>query len=171
VIFVILLSTMMLPGVVTLIPTYIIFSKIGWVGTFRPLVIPTLAGSPFFIFLLRQFFMTIPMDLEDAALIDGCGRFRIWLSIMMPLAMPALATVSVFAFMGAWNDYMGPLIYLANRMQYTLSLGLQVFVSNHGAEWGMLMAASTMMVLPVIALFFFAQKSFIQGITMTGIKG
>lgn len=170
-IFVILLSTMMLPGVVTLIPTYIIFSKIGWVGTFRPLVVPTLVGSPFFIFLLRQFFMTIPMDLEDAALIDGCGRFRIWLSIMMPLAMPALATVSVFAFMGAWNDYMGPLIYLANRMQYTLSLGLQVFVSNHGAEWGMLMAASTMMVLPVIVLFFFAQKSFIQGITMTGIKG
>jgi len=170
-IFAILLSTMMLPGVVTLIPTYIIFSKLGWVGTFRPLVIPTLAGSPFFIFLMRQFFMTIPMDLEDAALIDGCGRFRIWLSIMVPLAKPALATVSVFAFMGAWNDYMGPLIYLANRLQYTLSLGLQVFVSNHGAEWGMLMAASTMMVLPVILLFFFAQKSFIQGITMTGIKG
>lgn len=170
-VFLILLSTMMLPGVVTLIPTYIVFSKIGWIGTFRPLVIPTLAGSPFFIFLLRQFFMTIPMDLEDAALIDGCGRFRIWISIMMPLATPALATVSVFAFMGAWNDYMGPLIYLSNKLQYTLSLGLQVFVRDHGSEWGMLMAASTMMITPVILVFFFAQKSFIQGITMTGIKG
>ena len=169
--FLILLSTMMLPGVVTLIPTYIIFSKIGWIGTFRPLVVPTLAGSPFFIFLMRQFFMTIPMDLEDAALIDGCGRFRIWISIMMPLATPALATVSVFAFMGAWNDYMRPLIYLSNKMQYTLSLGLQVFVRDHGSEWGMLMAASTMMIAPVIVIFFFAQKSFIQGITMTGIKG
>ena len=115
--------------------------------------------------------MTIPMDLEDAALIDGCGRFRIWISIMMPLATPALATVSVFAFMGAWNDYMRPLIYLSNKMQYTLSLGLQVFVRDHGSEWGMLMAASTMMIAPVIVIFFFAQKSFIQGITMTGIKG
>jgi multiple sugar transport system permease protein len=169
--FFILLSTMMLPGIVTLIPLYIIFAKIGWVGTLRPLVVPVLAGSPFFIFLLRQFFMTIPTELEDAALIDGCGRFRIWYSIMLPLAKPALATVAVFAFMGAWNDYMGPLIYLGNRDQYTLSLGLQVFVSLHGAEWGMLMAASTMMVLPVIVLFFFAQKNFIQGITMTGIKG
>jgi len=169
--FGVLLATMMLPGIVTLIPLYIIFSKIGWVGTFRPLVVPVLFGSPFYIFLLRQFFMTIPTELEDAALIDGCGRFRIWYSIMLPLAKPALATVAVFAFMGAWNDYMGPLIYLGNRDQYTLSLGLQVFVSNHGSEWGMLMAASTMMVLPVIMLFFFAQKSFIQGITMTGIKG
>ena len=169
--FGVLLATMMLPGIVTLIPLYIIFSKIGWVGTFRPLVVPVLFGSPFYIFLLRQFFMTIPTELEDAALIDGCGRFRIWYSIMLPLAKPALATVVVFAFMGAWNDYMGPLIYLGNRDQYTLSLGLQVFVSNHGSEWGMLMAASTMMVLPVIMLFFFAQKSFIQGITMTGIKG
>jgi multiple sugar transport system permease protein len=169
--FGVLLTTMMLPGIVTLIPLYIIFSKIGWVGTFRPLIIPVLLGSPFYIFLLRQFFMTIPTELEDAALIDGCGRFRIWYSIMLPLAKPALATVAVFAFMGAWNDYMGPLIYLGNRDQYTLSLGLQVFVSNHGSEWGMLMAASTMMVLPVIVLFFFAQKSFIQGITMTGIKG
>ncbi|MGI6379840.1 MAG: carbohydrate ABC transporter permease [Anaerolineae bacterium] len=169
--FGVLLATMMLPGIVTLIPLYIIFSKIGWVGTFRPLIVPVLLGSPFYIFLLRQFFMTIPTELEDAALIDGCGRFRIWYSIMLPLAKPALATVAVFAFMGAWNDYMGPLIYLGNRDQYTLSLGLQVFVSSHGSEWGMLMAASTMMVMPVIILFFFAQKSFIQGITMTGIKG
>jgi ABC-type glycerol-3-phosphate transport system permease component len=171
VIFMILLSTMMLPGVVQLIPTYILFAKLDWVGTFKPLMIPALTGSAFYIFLLRQFFMTIPMDLEDAALIDGCGRFRTWISIIVPLAKPALATVTVFAFMGGWNDYMGPLIYLSNKRQYTMSLGLQVFTRSYGSEWGMLMAASTMMVTPIIVLFFFAQKNFIQGITMTGMKG
>ena len=171
VIFMILLSTMMLPGVVRLIPTYILFAKLDWVGTFKPLTIPALAGSAFHIFLLRQFFSTIPMDLEDAAMIDGCNRLQTWFSIIMPLAKPALATVTVFAFMGAWNDYMGPLIYLSNKRQYTLSLGLQVFSRSYGAEWGMLMAASTMMVAPIIILFFFAQKNFVQGITMTGIKG
>jgi ABC-type glycerol-3-phosphate transport system permease component len=170
-IFMILLATMMLPGVVTLIPTYILFAKLDWVGTFKPLIVPALAGSPFFIFMLRQFYTTIPMDLEDAALIDGCSRLQIWFSIMMPLAKPALATVTVFAFMGAWNNYMGPLIYLNNKRQYTLSLGLQVFARSFGSEWGMLMAASTMVVTPVILLFFFAQKNFVQGITMTGIKG
>lgn len=171
VIFMLLLSTMMLPAVVTMIPTYIIFSKLGWVGTFKPLVIPQLAGSAFFIFLLRQFFMTIPRELEDAALIDGCSRLRIFASIIMPLAKPVLATVTIFAFMGSWNEYLGPLIYLGNQDQYTLSLGLQVFVQYHRAEWGLLMAASTMMVLPVILLFFFAQQHFVQGITLTGIKG
>jgi len=171
IIFMVLLSTMMLPVVVTLIPTYILFAKIGWVGTFKPLTIPALAGTPFFIFLLRQFFMTIPRELEDAALIDGCSRFRIFVTIIMPLAKPALATVTIFAFIGSWNNYIGPLIYLSNKDQYTLSLGLQVFVRDHGAEWGMLMAASTMMVAPVILVFFFAQKHFVQGITMSGLKG
>lgn len=170
-IFMLLLSTLMLPAVVTMIPTYIIFSKLGWVGTFKPLIIPPLAGSAFFIFLLRQFFMTIPRELEDAALIDGCSRLRIFVNIILPLAKPVLATVMVFAFMGSWNDYLGPLIYLGNQDQYTLSLGLQVFVQYHRAEWGLLMAASTMMVAPVILLFFFAQKHFVQGITLTGIKG
>jgi len=170
-IFMVLLSTMMLPGVVTLIPTYILFAKLNWVGTFLPLIIPPLAGSAFFIFLLRQFFMTIPMELEDAALIDGCNRPRTWFSIILPLAKPVLATVTVFAFMNSWNDYMGPLIYLSNKNQYTMSLGLQVFTSQHSTEWGLLMAASTMMVMPVILLFFFAQKNFVQGITMTGLKG
>jgi multiple sugar transport system permease protein len=130
-----------------------------------------LAGSAFFIFLLRQFFMTIPRELEDAALIDGCSRFRIFRSIILPLAKPVLATVTIFAFMGAWNDYLGPLIYLGNEDQYTLTLGLQAFVQYHRSEWGMLMAASTMMVLPVVLLFFFAQQHFVQGITLTGIKG
>ena len=169
--FMVLLSTMMLPGVVRLIPTYIIFAKLDWVGTFKPLIIPSLMGSPFYIFLLRQFFLTIPRDLEDAALIDGCSRFRTWVSIIVPLAKPALATVTVFAFMGGWNDYMGPLIYLNNKRQYTMSLGLQVFTRQHTSEWGMMMAASSMMVAPIILLFFFAQKNFVQGITMTGMKG
>jgi ABC-type glycerol-3-phosphate transport system permease component len=170
-IFMLLLSTLMVPSIVTLIPTYILFSKLGWVGTFKPLVIPPLAGSAFFIFLLRQFFLTLPRELEDAALIDGCSRLRIFSSIVLPLAKPVLATVTVFAFMNSWNEYLGPLIYLGNQDQYTLSLGLQVFVEYHRAEWGLLMAASTMVVTPVLLLFFFAQKHFVQGITLTGIKG
>jgi multiple sugar transport system permease protein len=170
-IFMVLLSTMMLPGAVRMIPTYILFAKLDWVGTFKPLTIPALTGSAFSIFMLRQFFMTIPMDLEDAAKIDGCSRLQTWFTIILPLAKPALATVTVFAFMAAWNDYMGPLIYLSNKRQYTLSLGLQVFSRSFGSEWGMLMAASTMMVAPIILLFFFAQKNFVQGITTTGLKG
>ncbi|MBV7338116.1 carbohydrate ABC transporter permease [Chloroflexi bacterium TSY] len=172
-IFMMVLSTMMLPAIVTMIPTYILFAKLGWIGTFRPLTIPPLAGSAFFVFLMRQFFMTIPRELEDAALIDGCSRVRIYTNIVLPLAKPVLATVTIFAFMGAWNEYLGPLIYLGNQEQYTLSLGLQVFISSQQrrAEWGMMMAASTMMVMPVIMLFFFAQKQFVQGITLTGIKG
>jgi multiple sugar transport system permease protein len=169
--FMVLLSTMMLPAVVTMIPTYLLFAQLGWVGTFRPLIIPPLAGSAFFIFLLRQFFLTIPRELEDAALIDGSSRLRIFTSIILPLAKPVLATVTIFAFMGSWNDYLGPLIYLGNRDQYTLSLGLQVFVQYNRTEWGLLMAASTMVVAPVILLFFFAQQHFVQGITLTGIKG
>jgi multiple sugar transport system permease protein len=171
VIFYLLLSTMMLPGVVTMIPTYIVFAKIGWVGTFKPLIVPALLGNAFYIFLMRQFFTTIPRDLEDAALVDGCSRLRIFWSLILPLAKPILATVTVLAFMGAWNDYMGPLIYLQEKSQYTLSLGLQVFVATHKTEYGLLMAASTMMVLPIILLFFFAQKQFVQGITLTGMKG
>lgn len=169
--FMLVLATLMLPSVVTLVPTYVLFAKLGWVGTFLPLVLPPLAGSAFYIFLLRQFFMTLPRELEEAALIDGCTRFRIYRSIVLPLAKPVLATVTIFAFMGAWNDYLGPLIYLGNKDQYTLSLGLQAFVQYHRAEWGMLMAASTLMVLPVILIFFFAQKNFVQGVTLTGIKG
>lgn len=171
IIFYMLLSTMMLPGVVTMIPTYIIFAKLGWVGTFKPLIVPALMGNAFFIFLMRQFFTTLPKDLEDAALVDGCSRFRIFWNLVLPLAKPILATVTVLAFMGTWNDYMGPLIYLQAKSQYTLSLGLQVFITAHRTEFGLLMAASTMMVMPVIILFFFAQKQFVQGITLTGMKG
>ena len=171
IIFMVLLSTMMLPGVVTLIPTYILFAKLGWIGSFKPLVVPVLFGNAFFIFLMRQFFSSLPRELEDAALIDGCGYLRIYWTLILPLAKPVIATVTIFAFMGAWNDYFGPLIYLANKSQYTLSLGLQVFAQQHSTEWGLLMAASTMMITPVILLFFFAQKQFVQGIMLTGMKG
>ncbi len=171
VIFMILLSTMMVPAFVTMIPTYILFAKLGWVGGFKPLTIPYLAGSAFFVFLLRQFFLTIPKDLEDAAFMDGSSRLRTYTHIVLPLAKPVLATVTIFAFMGSWNEYMGPLIYLSNKKQYVLSLGLQVFTQAYSQEWGLLMAASTMMVAPVILMFFLAQKHFVQGITMSGLKG
>ncbi len=171
VIFMVLLSTMMVPAFVTMIPTYILFAELGWVGGFKPLTIPYLAGSAFFVFLLRQFFLTIPRELEDAAFIDGAGRLHIYTHVVLPLAKPVLATVTIFAFMGSWNEYMGPLIYLSNKDQYVLSLGLQVFTQVNRQEWGLLMAASTMMVAPVILIFFLAQKHFVQGITMSGIKG
>jgi len=169
--FMIMLSTMMVPGMVRLIPTYIVFAKLDWINTFLPLTIPSLLGSAFYIFLLRQFFMTIPMELEDAALIDGCSRLGIWWRIMLPLAKPALATVTIFSFMGAWNDLLGPLIYLNDQHLYTLALGLQAFQYVHGGDWGLLMAAATMMIAPVVLLFFLAQKQFVQGIVLTGLKG
>ncbi len=171
VIFMILLSTMMVPAFVTMIPTYILFAELGWVGGFKPLTIPYLAGSAFFVFLLRQFFLTIPRELEDAAFMDGAGRLHIYTHVVLPLAKPVLATVTIFAFMSSWNEYMGPLIYLGHKDQYVLSLGLQVFTQVNRQEWGLLMAASTMMVAPVMLVFFLAQKHFVQGITMSGIKG
>ncbi len=170
IVFFILLSTLMLPSQVTMIPVFTIFKTFHWIDTIKPLVIPAFFGSAFFIFLLRQFFMTIPLELSDAAKIDGCSELDIYWRLILPLSKPALATVALFAFIGAWNDFLGPLIYLNDETKYTLSLGLQQFVSQHGAEWSMLMAASTVMTIPIIILFFFAQKTFIQGITLTGIK-
>jgi multiple sugar transport system permease protein len=166
-----LLATMLLPGQVTLIPTFTIFKWLGWIGTILPLVVPSFFGSAFSIFLLRQFFLTIPHELSDAARIDGCGEFGIYGRVVLPLSKPALATVGLFTFIHGWNDFLGPLLYLTDDRTYTLSLGLQRFVSQHGAEWAMLMAASTIMTLPIIVLFFLAQRTFIQGITLTGIKG
>ncbi len=165
-----LIATMILPGQVTMVPTFAIFKWLGWIGTILPLTAPSFFGSAFFIFLLRQFFMTIPNELSDAARIDGCSEFGIYWRVVLPLAKPALATVGLFTFIGAWNDFLGPLLYL-NERTYTLSMGLQRFVSQHGAEWAMLMAASTVMTLPIIFIFFFAQRTFIQGVTLTGIKG
>ncbi len=171
VVFSSLLVSLILPAQVTLIPTFTIFKWLGWINTFKPLILPSFLGSAFYIFLLRQFFMTIPNELSDAARIDGCSETGIYWRVILPLAKPALATVALFTFVGGWNDFMGPLLYLNDDRLYTLALGLQQFVSQHGAEWSMLMAASTVMTLPIMVLFFFAQRTFIQGVTLTGIKG
>jgi multiple sugar transport system permease protein len=166
-----LIASMLLPMQVTLIPTFTIFKWLGWIGTIKPLIVPAFFGNAFYIFLLRQFFMTIPNELSDAARIDGCSEFGIYRYVILPLSKPALTTVGLFTFISVWNDFLGPLIYLTDERSYTLSLGLQRFVSQHGAEWAMLMAASTVMTIPIVLLFFFAQRTFIQGVTLTGIKG
>jgi multiple sugar transport system permease protein len=169
--FAVMLSTMMIPYAVTMIPTFIIFKWMGWVGSFSPLTWPAFTGSPFFIFLLRQFFMTIPQELSEAAEIDGCSELDSYWRIILPLAKPALATVALFTFIDQWNAFLGPLIYLNREDQYPLGVGLYGFYNAHGAEWALLMAASTMVVIPVIVLFFFTQRTFIEGISLTGIKG
>ncbi len=171
IVFMIMIGTMMVPWMVTLIPVYILFAELKWINTFRPLIIPPLLGSSFYIFLLRQYYLTLPYELDEAALMDGCSYLGIWWRILMPLTKPVLATVSIFAFMGAWNDFTGPLIFLNDTHKYTLSLGLTVFQQSRSTSWGLLMAASTMMILPVIILFFFTQKQFVQGIALTGLKG
>jgi multiple sugar transport system permease protein len=169
--FIATVATLMLPFQVTLIPLFLVFKNLGWVGDFRPLIIPHFFGGALYIFLLRQFFMTIPMELSEAARIDGASEFRIYRSIILPLAKPALATVAIFEFIARWRDYLGPLIYLNDQKLYTLSLGLHEYSSQYGREWGLLMAASVLITLPIILLFFFLQKTFVQGITLTGIKG
>ncbi len=169
--FGLMLATMMIPYAVTMIPTFIIFKWMGWVGSFSPLTWPAFTGSPFFIFLLRQFFLTIPQELTEAATIDGCSELDNYWRIILPLAKPALATVALFTFIDQWNAFLGPLIYLNREDQYPLGLGLYGFYHAHGAEWALLMAASTMVVIPVIVLFFFTQRTFIEGISLTGIKG
>lgn len=169
--FIVTIAVMMIPGQVTMIPLFILFEKLGWVGSPLPLIIPVFFGVPFYIFLLRQFFLGLPDTLMDAARIDGAGEFRIYWQIMLPLAKPAVLAVGLFQFMGSWTDFLGPLLYLTDETSYTLSLGLQQFQSQRGTEWGLMMAVSTLMTLPIIVLFFFLQKTFIKGITFSGIKG
>ena len=171
IVFSILLSTLMIPYAVTLIPTFLVFRSLGWVGSYWPLTIPSLFGDAFSIFLLRQFYMTIPQELSEAARIDGASEYAIYGRIILQLSKPALATVALFTFMYHWNDLLGPLIYLSDKDTYTLALGMNGFFSRSGTQWAMLMAASTVMILPIIILFFFAQRTFIQGIALTGIKG
>ena len=154
-----------------MIPVFMIWRLFGMVDSFWPLILPAFFGTPFFIFMLRQFFLGIPRELVEAARIDGCGEWTVYWRIVLPLARPALATVMLFSFIWAWTDFLTPLIYLQDQKLFTLSLGLQQFQESHGAEWGMLMAASTMMTLPMIALFFAAQKQFVEGIVTTGLKG
>lgn len=171
VLFAVLLATMMLPAQVTMVPQFLIFRYLGWYNTLIPLWVPSFLGSAFFIFMLRQFMKSIPKDLEDAAKIDGCGYLGIYWRIMLPLIKPALAAVAIFTFMGAWNNFMGPLIFLNDERLYPLSLGIYQFRMEHSAEYSMMMAASTLMMLPVLTVFFFAQRYFIQGVTLTGVKG
>lgn len=171
VVFMVVVATLMIPYAVLIIPTFVIFKTLGWINTPNPLTIPALTGSAFFIFLLRQFFMSIPEDLSDAARIDGANDLQIYWHIVMRLSRPALAVVGLFTFMWNWNDFLGPLIYLSDKETMTLAIGLYGFQGRSGTQWGPLMAAATLMVAPIITLFFVAQKTFIQGITLTGIKG
>lgn len=169
--FVIILATTMIPFYVTMIPLFTLFRSMGWVNTFLPLIVPTFFGVPFFIFLLRQFFLTIPRELSEAAKVDGANEILIYVRVILPLAKPALATVGLFQFLTSWSDFLGPLIYLSNPANYTISLGLTFFQGQYSTQFGALMAASTVMLIPVLILFFFAQRTFIQGITLTGVKG
>jgi len=170
--FVFVLGTMMLPAQVTMIPVFVLYKQFGWLNTFKPLIVPAFfGGGAFNIFLLRQFFLTIPKELFEAARLDGCSEFKIYWKIVLPLAKPALATVAILTFMMTWNDFLGPLIYLSDKLKGTLALGLAMFVGQYQTEWGVLMAASVLVMLPVIVLFFLFQKYFIRGFMMSGIKG
>jgi multiple sugar transport system permease protein len=170
--FAICLATMMIPFPVIMVPTYMIFKKLGWIGTFLPLWVPAWFGSAFNIFLLRQFFMGIPKDLEESAMLDGCSRWSCFWRIILPLSKPALAVVALFHILTVWNDLIGPLIYLSHQEQFTLALGLQFLQSRSGdTPWNQLMAAATLIVLPVLVLFLLAQRTFIRGIATTGLKG
>ena len=169
--FVVLLATMMIPGAVTMMPQFLIFRSLGWIDTLRPLWVPAFFGSAFNIFLLRQFFMSVPTELEDAAKIDGCGPFSTYWKVMLPQVKPALAAVAITAVMGAWNNFQGPLIYLSSPDKMTLAYALQLYQQQHGGEPGLLMAASTLVVLPIIVLFFFTQRYFIEGVSLSGLGG
>ena len=168
--FIIVLATLMIPFQVLMIPLFLIFRRIGWINTFKPMIVPTWFGGAFFIFLLRQFFKTVPFELSDAARIDGCSELGIFLKIILPLAKPALAVVALFEFFWTWNDFISPLIYLNSQEKYTVAIGLQQFFGSHGADWGALMAAATVILIPSVLLFGFTQRYFIEGISVTGIK-
>jgi len=172
VLFILVLSTMMLPDVVTLIPTFILFSRLDWIDTFLPLIVPVFfGGSAFFIFLIRQYFTTIPFDLEEAAFIDGASTFTVFWRIILPLAKPVLGTVGLFSFLGNWNDFMRPMIYLNSPEKKTLAVGLRYFQSQWGTEWALMMAAATIMIVPVLIVFFFTQRFFVKGIALSGLGG
>ena len=169
--FIVLLSTMMLPGIVTMIPSYVVFAKIGWVDTFLPLTVPAFfGGGAFNIFLLRQFFGSIPRELDEAAVLDGAGHWTIFRHVILPLSGPALATVGVFTFVGAWRDFMGPLLYLNDSAKQTLEVGLSTYNALRAEKFHLMMAASLMVMLPLILLFLVGQRYFVKGIVMTGLK-
>jgi len=173
--FLLVLATMMVPTYSTIVPRFILFRHLDWVDTFWPLIVPLwFGGSAFFIFLMRQFYMTIPIDLDEAAGIDGCSEFRIWWSIILPLSKPALATITILSFMARWNDFFDPLIFLNTMENFTVALGLNMFraaIEIYGVRYHWLMAASVTVLLPGLIIFFFFQKTFVQGVVMSGIKG
>jgi multiple sugar transport system permease protein len=177
ILFSVCLMTMMVPYAVTMVPLFITFKHLGWINTYLPLTVPAYFGSPFFIFMLRQFYLGIPQELSDAARIDGASEFGILWRIMLPLSKPALVVAALFSFLGAWNDYLGPLIYLNQRDQYTIALGIENLrrtIAQVGATelaYPYLMAVSTIVTLPIFIAFFFAQRTFIEGISLTGLKG
>jgi ABC-type glycerol-3-phosphate transport system permease component len=171
--FMIMLSTMMLPGQVTMIPMYILFAKIGWVNTYLPMIVPSFFGIPFYIFMMRQFFMTIPTEYDESARLDGASTLQIFYKIILPLSKPALAAMSIFIFMWSWNDFFTPLIYLHDPQHYPLALGLQLFrtYGEYATRWDYIMAGSVMMAIPPLLLFFFSQRYFVEGVMVTGLKG
>ena len=166
--FALVLSTMMIPGFVTMIPQYVLFSKIGWVGTYLPLIVPSFFGNAFNIFLMRQFYLSINNELIEAAEIDGANHLYIWSHLMLPLTKPALITIAINSFNAAWNDFLGPLLYIQDQEKYTLQIGLQVFQNQATTQWNYLMAGATLVLIPTILLFFFAQRYFIEGMDLTG---
>lgn len=170
--FKVVLTSMMLPGAVTLIPTFLGWKALGLFGTYAPLIIPAyFGGGAFNIFLLRQFYLTIPFELDEAAFVDGAGYFKIFTNIILPLSRSAVIVVAIFSFMYYWNDFFGPLIYLTSEKRYTLALGLQMFQGSYNARWELLMAASTAVITPAVIVFLLGQKYFLEGISMTGLKG
>ncbi|HEV2471456.1 MAG TPA: carbohydrate ABC transporter permease, partial [Chthonomonadales bacterium] len=171
VLFGLLLSTMMLPDAVTMMPRFLIFRWLHWIDTLLPLWAPSFFASAFNVFLLRQFFMGVPQEMEDAATIDGCGPLGTWWRVMLPMVKPALAAVAIMSFLAAWRDFLGPLIYISSPEKMPLSYVLQLYQSNHGSQPALLMAATTLVTLPVIVLFFFTQRYFIEGVSLTGLGG
>jgi ABC-type glycerol-3-phosphate transport system permease component len=171
VLFLIVLSTMMLPGQVTMIPLFIMFSKLGWVNTYNPLIIPSFFGSAYFIFLMRQFYATIPREMDDAARIDGCGTLGTFFRIILPMSKAAVGITAIFAFSWSWNEFLGPLIYLSKMETFPLALALSYLRGTYRVLWSELMVVSFIAMLPPLILFFVAQRSYIQGIVITGVKG
>jgi multiple sugar transport system permease protein len=169
--FMTMLATMMIPGQIGMVPTFMIYKQLGWIDTFLPLIVPAWLGNAFFAFLYRQFFMGIPMEMDEAAKVDGCGPLRTFWSILLPMARPVTVTVAVFTFLGAWNEFLGPLIYINSDHKRTLSLALAKFQGAYGADIPMLMAAATLMLIPVLLIYFFSQRALMQGMVVSGVKG
>jgi multiple sugar transport system permease protein len=170
--FLLVLATMMLPPQVTMIPQFILFTIPGWVDSLKPLIIPAFfGGGAFYIFILRQFFLTIPKELEEAARLDGCNTFQVFLHVALPSSRPALATVALFSFIAHWNDFLNPLIYTQSLEKKTLAVGLNAFKDMHGTEYHLLMAAAVTVLLPILIIFFFTQRYFTEGVVMSGVKG